>query len=82
MIETPPGSWGNCPQGELTKLGSLLAFQRRVRAAVIAGVVLLAAAGVGGAAWAIQSSLQPSTQPESAPCHVPDVPCAVEPATP
>ena len=58
MNETTDG-WDSCPSGELMRLGALLAFRRRVRAAATAGVILLATAGVAGAGWLAYTAASP-----------------------
>jgi hypothetical protein len=83
MTESTPGGWGSCPEGELTRLSAALAFQRRLKLAAVAGVVLLAGAGVAGAGWLAHSALQTETpQPECAPCHTEPTPCGSEPTIP
>jgi len=67
--------WDSCPQGELTRLATDLAFRRRVKAALTAGIILLAGAGVAGGAWLAHDAL--SSPAPTAPC----APCSDAPAT-
>jgi hypothetical protein len=77
MNETTAG-WSSCPSGELMRLGALLAFRRRVRAAATAGVILLATAGVAGAGWLAYAAVSPPANPAGAPCSDDPHSCGVE----
>jgi hypothetical protein len=82
MNETADG-WNSCPSGELVRLGALLAFRRRVRAAATAGVILLATAGVAGAGWLAYAAVSPSqADPACGPCSDEPHSCGVETTPP
>ena len=75
MKNLSQSGWESCPQGELTRLTAVLAFRRRLKIAVVAGIVLLAGAGAAGAGWLAHEALRTEvTNHESAPCQCGD-PC-------
>ena len=65
----PIGGWNPCPPGELGRLAAWLTFRRRLRAAAWAGVVLLAVAGLAGAARLAYPVLWAGPSPDPAGCH-------------
>lgn len=69
--------WDLCQQGELTRLGSALAFQRRLRIALFASLVLLAAGGLASGSWLAYSALSPAApvDPQCGSCHDDAAPC-------
>jgi hypothetical protein len=76
MRESTRG-WDLCQQGELTRLGSALAFQRRLRVALFASLALIACGGLASGSWLAYSAISPAApmDPQCGNCHNDEVPC-------